>query len=264
MMTPTLSIHNLKITHSTSGQVLLDICKLALVPHRTLAVVGESGAGKSLLSKAIMGLLPENLTMQGEIYFQGQKIEPENLREQWRGKALSLIVQNAMTAFNPLMRLGDQLAETVQIQTACSRSQAKAKLVATLSQVKLEPALLNRYPNQLSGGQLQRMMLALNLVLRPTLLIADEPTTALDSLTQAEILPLFQQLSEHSTMMFITHDLGVVRTMASDIAVLHQGKLVECCPSDEFFHSPQHPFSQFLLAMNTKLNQKFCEVMNVA
>ncbi|WP_044470435.1 ABC transporter ATP-binding protein [Mannheimia massilioguelmaensis] len=255
-----LTIHQLSIKAPDSTFPLIDNLNLSLQPKQTLAIVGESGSGKSLLAKAMMGLLPKNLQAQGQIYFKNQQISSSSLR---KPVGMSLIVQNAMSAFDPLMSLEKQCIESLALRkifakhTALSKRDYLQQLALACEQVKLSPDILKRYPNQLSGGQLQRVMLALTLAMDTELIIADEPTTALDAITQFEILPLFKQLVEQKgcSLIFITHDLGLVKELADQIAVLKTGRLVELQAARQLFNQPQHSYTQYLLSMREKLNR---------
>lgn len=262
-----LRIEQLTVTDKTDNSVLLHPCTLRLRPFRTLGIVGESGSGKSLLAKAIMGLLPDTLQPHGQIGFQQQNLLSltAGQYQALRGKEISLIMQNAMGAFDPLMSLKLQFVETLRFHTPLSDEQCYRLACDGLEQVGLKQSelLLSRLPHQLSGGQLQRMMIALALVLKPSLIIADEPTTALDALTQSEMLKTFRALAvrQQSTLIFISHDLGLVRDIADDIAVMQQGRIVEYQPTDALWHAPQHPYTRFLLETRARLSARFQAIM---
>ncbi|WGE90003.1 ABC transporter ATP-binding protein [Actinobacillus arthritidis] len=203
----------------------MNIC-LSLQEQHCLALVGPSGAGKSLLSKAILGLLPENLQISGRISFKNCEITPEILK-QLRGRKIGLIVQNPMQAFDPLMLLIHQFQETFHFHLQMDKESGMRLAEQMVEQVELPKTLLYRYPNQLSGGQLQRMVIALTMALSPELIIADEPTSSLDFATQQALIPLFLKLKQRSSLLFISHDLHLVHLLADEIAVLEQGKIVE-------------------------------------
>ena len=262
MITDVLAIENLTITDN-AGNRLLKPVSLTISPYRTLGIVGESGSGKSLMAKAIMGLLPDTLQAHGRILFYGKDILGSN-KQQWqkiRGKDISLIIQNAMGAFDPLMTLRDQFIETLKYHLNISNDACFKLACECLERVNLrEPEQkLSCLPHQLSGGQLQRMMIAMTLALKPALVIADEPTTALDSITQSDILHQFKLLAEeqHSTLVFISHDLGVVRHIADDIAVMYQGQIVEHQKAELLWQSPQHSYTRFLLDTRARLSSRF-------
>ncbi|MGF1526942.1 MAG: ABC transporter ATP-binding protein [Candidatus Competibacterales bacterium] len=229
--------------------------QLELHPAEILCVVGESGSGKSLTAKAVMGLLPPPVrATRGEIRLEGEDLlqaTPGRMR-QVRGEAVGMIFQEPMTALNPLHRIGDQIDEVLRTHTKQSRRQRKARIVELLTEVQLpDPrAILQAYPHQLSGGQRQRAMIAMALILEPRVLIADEPTTALDVTTQAQILKLIKDLQDefHSGVLFITHDFGVVAEIADRVAVMQHGELVEVGTAAEVLHQPRHPYTRDLIA----------------
>ena len=231
---------------------------LGVAKGEVLGLVGESGSGKSVTSLAIMRLLPTQAVIRGEIRWQnggsGQnflQLEPESMR-QLRGSRIAMIFQEPMTALNPVMRVGDQIAEAVRAHNQISKSEARDRAVAALQEVAIpDPARRARdYPHQLSGGMRQRVMIAMAIVNRPDLLIADEPTTALDVTIQAQILDLLAQLRERFglTMLFISHDLAVISQISHRVAVMYAGSLVELGPQAEIFRAPAHPYTRGLLA----------------
>lgn len=261
-MSNLLQIDNLSVHHCQNGQKLLDNINIILKTNRTLAIVGESGSGKSLLVKAILGLLPSALQFSGNVYWQKQPLRDV---ARLRGRHIGLIVQNAMSAFNPIMKIQKQCLETLRYHHPSTMKTSLAMIEELLKQVQLTPTkdFLQAYPNQLSGGQLQRIMLALTLALKPQLIIADEPTTALDSLTQHEILPLFKQISrqEKRSLIFITHDIAIAKYLADEILVLKEGKVVEHQSAQDLFHFPLQPYTRYLLEMSDKLNQPLLQIM---
>ncbi|MCC7546654.1 MAG: ABC transporter ATP-binding protein [Burkholderiales bacterium] len=217
-------------------------------------LVGESGSGKSIIAQTVMGLLPRNLkTTAGHVLLNGENLlqaGPERLRR-LRGEKLAMIFQEPMTALNPIMRCGAQIDELLAQHTSMAPAQRRARVLQMLEHVRLpDPARIHAaYPHQLSGGQRQRIMIAMALILKPALLIADEPTTALDVTTQAEILGLIRDLQrEHGTaVLFITHDFGVVADIADDVSVLCLGDLVESGSARDVLGSPRHPYTRMLL-----------------
>jgi oligopeptide/dipeptide ABC transporter ATP-binding protein len=222
-----------------------------------LGLVGESGSGKSVTSLAIMRLLPSQASVSGEIRFgeNGRsanllELEPNQMRA-LRGSRISMIFQEPMTALNPVMRVGDQVGEAVRAHGQISKTEAWQRAVEALNDVAIPDAgrRARDYPHQLSGGQRQRVMIAMAIVNRPKLLIADEPTTALDVTIQAQILNLLAELREKFglTMLFISHDLAVVSQVADRVAVMYAGTLVELGPKEEIFRSPAHPYTRGLL-----------------
>ncbi len=229
---------------------------LRLKPGEILCVVGESGSGKSIMAKAVMGLLPEPhvRASAGRILFEGEDLlaaSPGRMRE-IRGSRISMIFQEPMTALNPVMTIRDQIEEVIFTHQAVPKEQRFQRMVSLLKSVRLpDPErILYSYPHQLSGGQRQRAMIAMALILEPAVLIADEPTTALDVTTQAQILSLIRDLEkEHNTgILFITHDFGVVAEIADRVAVMQHGRLVEFGEAGQVLNAPQHPYTRSLIA----------------
>ncbi len=230
----------------------------SIAPGEVLGLVGESGSGKSVTSLAIMGLLPSAARVTGEIVFQNgdasaaqlTRLEPEQLR-QLRGSRMAMIFQEPMTALNPVMRVGDQIAEAVLAHERVSKTEAWRRAVEGMREVAIaDPEERARsYPHQLSGGMRQRVMIAMAIVNRPQLLIADEPTTALDVTIQQQILDLLNELRQKFglAMLFISHDLAVVSHVADRVAVMYAGSLVEAGSKADIFQSPAHPYTQGLL-----------------
>ena len=231
----------------------------ALLPQEVLCIVGESGSGKSLTSQAIMGLLPgpEVHIASGSIHFEGRDLATLEDREMQalRGARIAMIFQEPMTALNPVMRVGDQITEMFRFHGRAH--EAADRVVELLGAVGLpDPASIkDAYPFRLSGGQRQRVMIAMALALDPAVLIADEPTTALDVMTQKQILALIKDLQRerHTSCLFITHDFGVVAEIADRVGVMQSGKLVEIGPAREILEQPQHPYTRRLIAAVPRL-----------
>jgi len=254
---PVLSIENLSIglpALADRPQAVKDL-SFAIKPGETLCLVGESGSGKSITSLAAIGLLPPGVSVSsGAIRLDG--FDLLSLDEQgWcdvRGRDVGMVFQEPMTSLNPVMRVADQIAETFQAHRLLSPAERYERAVALLAEVNLpHPELIARaYPHELSGGQRQRVMIAMALALEPKLLIADEPTTALDVTTQAQVLKLIDNLrrKKGTAVLFITHDFGVVAEIADRVAVLQNGELVEQGTADEVLKNPQHPYTRRLLA----------------
>jgi len=230
----------------------------SIAPGEVLGLVGESGSGKSVTSLAIMGLLPPTATVSGQVTFQNGEGKPteltalssEQLRH-FRGSRIAMIFQEPMTALNPVMRVGDQIAEAVLAHEQVSKAEAWNRAVEGMREVAIpEPeSRVRSYPHQLSGGMRQRIMIAMALVNRPQLLIADEPTTALDVTIQQQILDLLNELRRKFSlsMLFISHDLAVVSHVADRVAVMYAGSLVELAPKTAIFASSAHPYTRGLL-----------------
>ena len=227
---------------------------LTLKAGETHALVGESGSGKSVTSLAIMGLLPPQARVTGNIRLEDRELTTATPRElqQLRGQRMAMIFQEPMTALNPIMRVGDQVGEALRAHDpSISRAEADRRSVEALREVAIpEPELRARhYPHQLSGGQRQRVMIAMAIINRPALLIADEPTTALDVTVQAQILDLLAELRERLglAMLFISHDLAVVGRVSDRISVMYAGEIVESASARDLFAAPAHPYTRGLM-----------------
>ena len=239
---------------SGGGACAVDDVSFAIAPQEVLGLVGESGSGKSATALAVMGLLPEQAEVHGEIVFENRNLVTASAEElrQMRGARMAMIFQEPMTALNPVMRVGDQVAEAAQAHGGVTSKEAMHRAIEALDAVAIpDPDRRARdYPHQLSGGQRQRVMIAMALVNHPALLIADEPTTALDVTVQAQILELLSDLRQRFglAMLFISHDLAVVSQVSDRVAVMFGGRIVETGPSREVFTNPQHPYTRGLLA----------------
>jgi peptide/nickel transport system ATP-binding protein len=252
-----VTIKDLKLALPAGGDrpYAVDGVSFDLVAGKILCVVGESGSGKSMCAHALMGLLPDNVIAEtGEIVFDGQNLIALD-DEAWlalRGRRIAMVFQEPMTALNPLMRIGDQIAEMFEAHNLLTPKARKQKALGLLREVGLPnpEQTIRAYPHQLSGGQRQRAMIAMALALEPAVLVADEPTTALDVTTQAQILKLIRDLQRRRNMavMFITHDFGVVADIADRVVVLQHGKVVEQGAADDVLLRPQHPYTRALLA----------------
>ena len=254
-MLPLLSVEHLNVSFATqTGEVPAVRDVSLMIPEAgTLGLVGESGSGKSATSLAIMRLLPSQARVTGSITFSGEELLslPENSMRKLRGSSISMIFQEPMTALNPVMRVGDQVAEAVLAHQQLSRRQARERAITALQEVAIPEAArrASDYPHQLSGGQRQRVMIAMALVNHPRLLIADEPTTALDVTVQAQILDLMRDLRQKHNLavLFISHDLGVVSRVADHVAVMYAGEIVEMGPVQSIFSSATHPYTRGLI-----------------
>jgi peptide/nickel transport system ATP-binding protein len=258
MSEPLLSVRHLTTAFSTDrGQLrAVDDVSFDVPEGKTLAVVGESGCGKSVTALSIMRLIPSppGEITGGEIHFRDKNLLalPEKEMRALRGDAISMIFQEPMTSLNPVYSVGSQIVEAIRIHRKTSRRDAKARAVEMLQLVGIpSPAeRVDAYPHQLSGGMRQRVMIAMALSCDPSLLIADEPTTALDVTIQAQILDLLRRLQQELGMsiLFITHDLGVVAEFASEVAVMYAGRVVETGEVQRIFDAPLHPYTRGLLA----------------
>jgi oligopeptide/dipeptide ABC transporter ATP-binding protein len=260
-----LEVKNLS-THffTRAGAVkAVDDVSFAIPRGSTLALVGESGSGKSVTSLSILRLvLPPGKIIAGEIIFDGRdlmKLDGEQMRR-LRGREIAMIFQDPMTSLNPVYTVGDQIAEAVELHYQLPRKQAWAKAVEMMERVKIPDAgrRARDYPYQLSGGMRQRVMIAMALSCNPKLLIADEPTTALDVTIQAEILDLMRSLKDDFdlSMLLITHDLGVVAETADRVAVMYAGRIVEQSPARSIFNDPRHPYTEGLLRSVPRLTEE--------
>ncbi|MFE5625172.1 ABC transporter ATP-binding protein [Streptomyces virginiae] len=230
----------------------------------TLAVLGESGSGKSVTAQAVMGILdvPPGRIAGGEILFKGRDLlrMKEDERRRIRGAEMAMIFQDALSSLNPVLTVGAQLGEMYEVHRGTSRKEARAKAVELMDRVRI-PAAKQRvgdYPHQFSGGMRQRIMIAMALALEPSLIIADEPTTALDVTVQAQVMDLLAELQRELNMglILITHDLGVVADVADKIAVMYAGRIVEAAPVHEIYKAPAHPYTRGLLDSIPRLDQK--------
>lgn len=261
-MMPLLEVENLQVHFRTPTGInrAVDGVSFHVNPGETLAIVGESGCGKSVTSMSMMRLIPEPPgKIAGSIKLESRDILKLSDREmrQLRGNDISMIFQEPMTSLNPVLTVGRQIGETLRLHQGLDQAQAEARAVEMLTLVGIpEPARrVREYPHQLSGGMRQRVMIAMALACNPKLLIADEPTTALDVTIQAQILKLMLELKQRvgAAIILITHDLGVVAEVAERVMVMYAGRKVEEAPVRELFRSPRHPYTQGLLGALPKL-----------
>ena len=261
METPLLEIKNLSVEFATEEGIVRAVNDLSLAVHEgeNVALVGESGCGKSVTAMSIPRLLPSSRVVQGEILFQGKdllKCSQEELRA-IRGAGIGMVFQEPMTALSPLRKIGDQLTEGLHLHRDISHADARSLALEWLRRVGIpDPAArMDCFPFELSGGMRQRVMIAMALILEPALLIADEPTTALDVTIQAQILELLrEQIGKKTGLLLITHDLGVVWEMCSRIYVMYASRIVETGDKESIFHHPRHPYTQGLLASMPSLH----------
>ena len=257
-----LEIRNLRVEIPTRHGTLVAVDDLSfdIAPGEVLGVVGESGAGKSLTGMAIIGLLePPGRIAAGEIRLEGERIDnlPSEAMRRIRGKRIGAIFQDPLTSLNPLFTIGQQLVETIQVHLGLDKSEARHRAVELLAEVGIPaPELrIENYPHHFSGGMRQRVVIALALCARPRLIVADEPTTALDVSIQAQIIELLKKLARENgaAVMLITHDMGVIAETADRVAVMYAGRLAEIGPVKEVIHAPRHPYTAGLMSSIPKL-----------
>ncbi|MYS86214.1 ABC transporter ATP-binding protein [Embleya scabrispora] len=263
--TPVLSVRDLTVTYRTDSGPVTAVERLSfdVAPGETLGIVGESGSGKSAATMAIMGLLPRNATAEGSVLFRGRELLDLSDREMRpiRGKQLAVIFQDALAALNPMMTVGAQVAEAVSVHDASRGSQAlRERTVELLDLVGIASPRdrVDQYPHELSGGMRQRVMIAMGIANDPALLIADEPTTALDVTVQAQVLDVIERVQErtHTSVLLITHDLGVVAGIADRVMVMYCGRKLEESPVDSLFHHPAHPYTTGLLGALPRIDRR--------
>ncbi|WP_405822767.1 ABC transporter ATP-binding protein [Streptomyces sp. NBC_00838] len=264
--TPLLEVRDLHVEFHTRDGVAKAVngVNYSVSAGETLAVLGESGSGKSVTAQAIMGILdmPPGRIPRGEILFRGEDMLKMNDEERRliRGRKIAMIFQDALSSLNPVLSVGYQLGEMFRVHQGLSKKEAKAKSVELMDRVRIPASKerVNDYPHQFSGGMRQRIMIAMALALEPDLIIADEPTTALDVTVQAQVMDLLAELQREYNMglILITHDLGVVADVADKIAVMYAGRIVETAPVHELYKRPAHPYTRGLLDSIPRLDQK--------
>lgn len=261
-----LEVKNLSTGFDINGKNYNAISKVSLTLKRgeVMGIVGESGSGKSVLSMSILRLLPDKIGSinEGEVYYKDMRIDniPMTELNQIRGKELAMIFQEPMTSLNPVFTIGNQLIEMMVLHLKISKKEAESRAIELLKQVGIPRAdkVIHEYPHQLSGGMRQRVMIAMAISCAPELLIADEPTTALDVTVQAQILELLKKIQSETNMgiIFISHDLGVISEICDTVAVMYAGKIVERAPVKDIFKTPKHPYTKLLLKAIPRLDQK--------
>jgi peptide/nickel transport system ATP-binding protein len=270
---PILEINNLKTYFKTPSGIVkaVDGIDLTLFEGETLGIVGESGCGKSVTSLSIVGLLPKSTAFidEGEILFNEKDLVklPERQMRKIRGNDISMIFQEPMTSLNPVFTIGQQLSEPLKQHTKLSKKEIRSKIITMLNMVGIPRAeyIIDEYPHQLSGGMRQRVMISLAMLCEPKILIADEPTTALDVTIQAQILQLMKELKEkrQMAMMLITHDLGVVAEMCDRVVVMYAGQVVESSDIRTIFNEAKHPYTKGLLSSLPNLNDRKKELHSI-
>jgi peptide/nickel transport system ATP-binding protein len=265
MTEPILSVRNLRVEFPTRKGVLVAVDGISfdVAPGEVLGVVGESGAGKSMTGTAIIGLIePPGRIAGGEVRLKGQRIDnlPHELMRKLRGRRIGMVFQDPLTSLNPLYRIGDQIVETIRTHMSVTERAARERAVQLLTEVGIQgaQARIDAYPHQFSGGMRQRVVLALALAAEPELIIADEPTTALDVSIQAQIIQLLKRLCRErgTAVMLITHDMGVIAETADRVAVMYAGRIAEIGPVRDVVQDPHHPYTQGLMGSIPTLDRQ--------
>jgi peptide/nickel transport system ATP-binding protein len=256
-VTPVIDIRDLS-ARAAGGPILRDVC-LTVNAGEVMALVGESGAGKSTIAKAVLGILPGGIEVtSGSILFENTDLLglPQDKLRALLGVRIALIPQDPLTSLNPARRIGDQLTDGLRLRAGLSRGDARAKALQLLDDVHMRDpdAVMRRYPHELSGGMRQRVLIAQAFSLKPDVIIADEPTTALDVTVQKQVLRLIREMQRQhrTTLLFVTHDLGVVAQISDRMTVLYGGKVLEQGPTAEILRAPRHAYTEALLAASPR------------
>ncbi len=270
--TPVLSVRHLRVEFPTRRGTLVAVDDISfdIAPGEVLGVVGESGAGKSMTGTAVIGLLePPGRIAGGEVLLKGQRIDnlPPDQMRRIRGKRIGMVFQDPLTSLNPLYRIGDQIIETIRTHLPMTEAEARARALELLGEVGIQGASdrLDSYPHQFSGGMRQRVVLALALAAEPELIVADEPTTALDVSIQAQIIQLLKKLCKNhgAAVMLITHDMGVIAETADRVAVMYAGRIAEIGPVRDVIQRPVHPYTKGLMGSIPTLEGNDSRLMQI-
>lgn len=262
-----LEVMNLKVWDKRTNEIIIHNSSFVLKKGSCLAIVGESGSGKSMTCKAIMKLNKPWICQSGDIILKGEKLNNLSEKEMRgkRGRSICMILQNGMSAFDPSCAIGVHFQEILAQHFGWNNKEIEEKMKNAMECVMLKNPveIMKKYPHQLSGGMLQRIMIALALVLKPDIIIADEPTTALDTVSQFEVLEQFIKLRERvgSSIIFISHDLGVVKKIADEILVMKDGKIIERGNVNDIFYRPKHKYTKYLVSTRLMLSDNFRKVM---
>lgn len=271
-MNSLLRVKDLSVTDVRDGEVIVNSLSFELSANSCLGIVGESGSGKSMTARALLDLLNPWLKTMGSALFtrNGSETELIGLDEDRlrhiRGQEICMILQDAMTAFDPLARVGSQMAETFVQNLGMDKKAAKALALEVLAALNIRDPeqVVRKYPHQLSGGMLQRCMIAIALAMKPAVIIADEPTTALDAVNQRQVVEAFELLRQETgtALIFISHDLGVVKRLADDLLVMEKGCGVEAGRAEEVFRNPQNDYTRYLIDTRLMITDSFKKAMN--
>ena len=266
-----LNVENMVVEYSSEGKTIhaVNHVSFSLKRGKTLALVGETGAGKTTIAKAILRILPDHgaKIKEGKVELDGENLltlkETDMLKV--RGRKISMVFQDPMTALNPIMRVGNQVAEAIREDNNISREEAKERAVNMLKMVGIQPDRYYNYPHEFSGGMKQRVIIAMALACQPELLLADEPTTALDVTIQAQVLAMIRQLRDemNTALVLITHDLGVVAEIADDVAVVYAGEIIEYGSKYSIYREPKHPYTTALFQAIPNLEKDVHRLKNI-
>ena len=269
-MSAILKVENLNVTlqHRRVSKKLVEDVSFEVRPGECLGILGESGSGKSMTVKSVLGLLDKNFQVSGSAIFDGQDLLKETKEElrRLRGSRITMVLQNPMTCFDPLYRIGNQMAETFATHTSWNAQEIRSRCLEILDQMRIRNGeeVLEKYPHQLSGGMLQRIMIGIAMALQPELLIADEPTTAIDAITQYEILEEFIRIKKqkNTAMLFITHDLGAISKVADRILVMNSGHVVDSGSFDHILKHADGPYTRMLVEKRSAVMHRYRQILH--
>ena len=269
-MSAILKVENLNVTlqHRRVSKKLVEDVSFEIHPGECLGILGESGSGKSMTVKSVLGLLDKNFQVSGSAIFDGQDLLKETKEElrRLRGSRITMVLQNPMTCFDPLYRIGNQMAETFATHTSWNAQEIRSRCLEILDQMRIRNGeeVLEKYPHQLSGGMLQRIMIGIAMALQPELLIADEPTTAIDAITQYEILEEFIRIKKqkNTAMLFITHDLGAISKVADRILVMNSGHVVDSGSFDHILKHADDPYTRMLVEKRSAVMHRYRQILH--
>ena len=269
-MSAILKVENLNVTlnHRRASKKLVENVSFEVRPGECLGILGESGSGKSMTVKSVLGLLDKNFQVSGSAIFDGQDLLKESKEElrRLRGSRITMVLQNPMTCFDPLYRIGNQMAETFATHTSWNAQEIRTRSLGILEQMRIRNGeeVLEKYPHQLSGGMLQRIMIGIAMALQPELLIADEPTTAIDAITQYEILEEFIRIKKqkNTAMLFITHDLGAISRVADRILVMNNGHVVDSRSFDHILKHADDPYTRMLVEKRSAVMHRYRQILH--
>lgn len=269
-MSAILKVENLNVTlqHRRVSKKLVEDVSFEVRPGECLGILGESGSGKSMTVKSVLGLLDNNFQVSGSAIFDGQDLLKETKEElrRLRGSRITMVLQNPMTCFDPLYRIGNQMAETFATHTSWNAQEIRSRCLEILDQMRIRNGeeVLEKYPHQLSGGMLQRIMIGIAMALQPELLIADEPTTAIDAITQYEILEEFIRIKKqkNTAMLFITHDLGAIYKVADRILVMNSGHVVDSGSFDHILKHADDPYTRMLVEKRSAVMHRYRQILH--